>query len=229
MESRLKNLRQLLDITQQELADEIGISRQSLIALERGKCRPSIDLASEIASFFEMPTELIFDTKNRSFKKREPTAKRKDKRELMPWSGSSPFREMQRMHDEIDHMFEDSFFEGRGDVNASFGPAVNVINKKDKVVVEADLPGITERDIDIEVGKDAVKITGEKKESKEVKKEDYYHRESSYGSFSRIVALPAQVKPDRAKAELKDGKLEIVAPKTKIQEAKVKKLKPKKK
>ena len=60
MTSRLKNLRQLLDITQAELADDLGISRQSLISLEKGKCRPSIDLAQEIADFFEMPIELIF-------------------------------------------------------------------------------------------------------------------------------------------------------------------------
>ncbi|MCX6811367.1 MAG: helix-turn-helix transcriptional regulator, partial [Candidatus Berkelbacteria bacterium] len=52
MDSRLKNLREMIDFTQEELAREIGISRQSLISLERGKCKPSIDLARAISDFF---------------------------------------------------------------------------------------------------------------------------------------------------------------------------------
>lgn len=97
--SRLKNLREIMELTQVELAEDLGISRQSLISLERGKCQPSIDLAREIADFFEMPIESIFPLDNYH------------KESKMPWSGSSPFRELSRMHEEIDQMFEDSFFE----------------------------------------------------------------------------------------------------------------------
>jgi len=99
MNSRLKNLREMMDFTQEELAREVGISRQSLIALERGRCKPSIDIAREISDFFEMPIELIFPFDNYH------------KESRMPWSSSSPFKELSRMHREIDKMFDDSFFE----------------------------------------------------------------------------------------------------------------------
>lgn len=88
-----------MELTQAELAEDLGISRQSLISLERGRCKPSIDLAREIADFFEMPIESIFPLDNYH------------KESKMPWSSSSPFRELSRMHQEIDQMFEDSFFE----------------------------------------------------------------------------------------------------------------------
>lgn len=235
MDSRLKNLRELLDYTQQDLARELGISRQSLIALERGKCKPSIDLAREIADFFEMPIELIFypescnknnpspqsgaETKGEKMKK-----KQKSEKSLMPWSGFSPFRELSRMHEEIDRMFEDSFFKDRGISLTS--PAIDVVEKSDSVIIKADLPGVEEKDVDIEVHEDYVKIEGERKEDKEVKKENYYHKESAYGSFFRSVALPTQVKPDGAKAKMKNGRLEVSIPKLKMADSKVKKLKP---
>jgi len=88
-----------MELTQAELAEDLGISRQSLISLEKGKCRPSVDLAGEIADFFEMPIESIFSFDNYH------------KESRMPWSGSSPFRELSRMHEEINKMFDDSFFE----------------------------------------------------------------------------------------------------------------------
>ncbi len=57
-------------------------------------------------------------------------------------------------------------------------------------------------------------IKGEKKENKEVKEDNYYRRERSYGSFLRTVALPSEVKSDEIKASFKDGVLEIRMPKT---------------
>jgi len=227
MDSRLKNLREMLDYTQAELADMLGVSRQSLISLERGKCKPSIDLAHEIAEFFDMPIELIFPRIENIKNNQGGNMTNKEKRELMPWSSFSPFQELSRMHDEIDRMFQDSFFQDRA--LHSIIPAVNVVNKKDKILVEADLPGVDERDIDIEVSENYVKISGEKKESREVKKDDYYQRESSCGSFSRAVSLPEKVKSDKAEALMEKGKLTIQLPKMKIKGVKVKKIKPRKK
>jgi len=116
MNSRLKNLREMLELTQVELAEDLGISRQSLISLEKEKCKPSIDLAREISDFFEMPIELIFPFDNYH------------KESKMPWSDSSPFRELSRMHQEIERMFDDSFFdEGR-------------IEKRDKSLIKIIIP-----------------------------------------------------------------------------------------
>ncbi|MCJ7804311.1 Hsp20 family protein [Patescibacteria group bacterium] len=222
MDSRLKTLREMFDFTQEELAQEFGISRQSLISLERGKCKPSIDLARAISDYFEMPIELIFyPSQNKNYKKKKENMA-KGKRESTPWSGFTPFRELNRMHEEIDRMFEDSIFKEK---NFAFAvPAVDVVDNEDSLLIKADLPGVSGKDIDIEVHEDYVRIGGERKENKEVKKDNYYHRETTLGSFSRIVSLPAKIKVDQAKASMKNGRLEIWLPKLELKEGKVKKL-----
>ncbi len=60
----------------------------------------------------------------------------------------------------------------------------------------------------------ALTIKGEKKQEEDVEEEDYYCRERSYGTFSRTVELPYEVKAEEAKASLKNGVLEIRLPKT---------------
>lgn len=213
----------MIDFTQEELAREIGISRQSLISLERGKCKPSIDLAREIADFFEMPIELIFyPAQNKKVKKKGDNMA-KGKREFAPWGAFTPFRELNRMHQEIDRMFEDSVFKERSFSLAA--PAVDVIDKGDALKIIADLPGVSEKDVEIEVHEDYLKIEGERKEEKEIKKDNYYHRESTFGSFSRIVSLPTKIKVDQAKASMENGRLKIWLPKLELKEGKVKKLK----
>jgi len=109
MDSRLKNLREVLQLTQAELAEDLGISRQSLISLEKEKCKPSIDLAREISDFFEMPIEFIFPFDNY----------RREQKPPMPWSGSPLLREFSRMHQEIDKMFDDSFLGVEKEITSS--------------------------------------------------------------------------------------------------------------
>ncbi len=91
-------------------------------------------------------------------------------------------------------------------------PAVDVYQKDGMVHVEAELPGMTEKDIEITVAEDTLTVSGEHKEEKEVKEEDYYRCERSYGHFLRQVALPAGVDADNAKASFKDGVLHVELP-----------------
>lgn len=77
-----------------------------------------------------------------------------------------------------------------------------------------ELPGIKKEDVEVNLVGANLRIKGEKKEHKEVKKDDYYRRERSYGSFLRTIALPCDVKDDEIKASSKDGVLEIRMPKT---------------
>lgn len=93
-------------------------------------------------------------------------------------------------------------------------PSIDVYEEKDSVVVKAELPGMTKEDIEVNLAGENLTIKGEKKEDKEVKEDDYYRRERSYGSFLRTVALPSEVKSDEIKASFKDGVLEIRMPKT---------------
>ncbi len=93
-------------------------------------------------------------------------------------------------------------------------PSLDVYEEKDSVVVKAELPGMKKEDVEVTLTGETLTIKGEKKEDKEVKEDDYYRRERSYGSFVRSVGLPCEVKSDEIKASFKDGVLEIRMPKT---------------
>ena len=80
-------------------------------------------------------------------------------------------------------------------------------------------------DVEVTLTDNSLTIRGEKKTEQEVKEEDYYRRERSFGSVSRTVTLPADVKTDQVKATFKDGVLEIELPKTEEAKRKATKVK----
>ncbi len=93
-------------------------------------------------------------------------------------------------------------------------PAVDVFEKEDKFVVKAELPGMKEDNIDVSVVGDTLSIKGEKKTETEVKNEDYYRCERSYGTFYRSIPLPSNVDVDKIEASFDDGVLEVNLPKS---------------
>ena len=133
---------------------------------------------------------------------------------IIPWR---PFRELQ----EVERRFEDIF--GRPFLPAAWrrlrmeergwAPAIEVFDKEDKYVVKAELPGMKEEDIDVSVVGDTLTIKGERKAESEVKEEDYYCCERSYGSFFRSIALPPNVDTKKIEASFEDGVLEVSLPK----------------
>jgi HSP20 family protein len=90
---------------------------------------------------------------------------------------------------------------------------VDMFDKDDEIVVKAEVPGIDKENIKISVSDSVLSIKGEMKKEEEVKEEDYYYAERSYGSFSRSLTLPAKVVESKIKAEYKDGILEVHLPK----------------
>ncbi len=238
--SYLRQYREKADLTQGELAEKLGISRQSVIALESSKCIPSVALAIRIAHFFEMPVEFIFRSFDEGFKSvfnqitdgldeeieenqdEETSENRKIIKKggdmpkgLLPWS---PWREMMNMREEIDRFFE----EPQSARDGAYHPSVSVRETQKELVIEADVPGVKEEDVDIEIEENKVIIRGERKSREESKGKNYYHVESSYGSFSRIIALPPYADANRAEAQIKEGILEIKVPK--VEPKKVKKI-----
>jgi len=93
-------------------------------------------------------------------------------------------------------------------------PAVDVYEEKDDVVIKAEIPGLSKEDISVQVTDSTLTIKGEKKREEEVKEDNYYRCERSFGSFTRAVALPCDVKADQVKASFKNGVLEVRMPKT---------------
>jgi HSP20 family protein len=93
-------------------------------------------------------------------------------------------------------------------------PAIDVFEKDGALHIRAELPGLTEKDVEIEVTEDGLTISGEKKEEKEVKEEKYYRSERSYGRFLRRISLPKTAEAEKAEAHFRDGVLEIDMPLT---------------
>jgi HSP20 family protein len=121
---------------------------------------------------------------------------------------------------EMNRLFDD-FFKGFGlrpsmesvEFFGAFAPQVDMSEDDKSIKVIAELPGIDEKDIDINLSKDALTIKGEKKLEKEQKGEQSYYAERSFGSFTRVIPLPTEVNPDKAEASFTKGVLTVSMPK----------------
>lgn len=130
---------------------------------------------------------------------------------LIRWS---PFRQLQRsMRDEIDRFFEETAFHWPLMFGQSLQPAVNMYETEKNLILEVVVPGLQEKDLQIEASEDSVTIRCEKEAKREEEHDGYYRHEFSYGAFSRTIDLPVAVKGDQALAELKKGILTITLPK----------------
>ena len=105
---------------------------------------------------------------------------------------------------------------------SAFVPRVNTREGEYAYHVELDLPGIKKEDIEITTDDNVLTISGERKMKEEVKEDDYYKVESTYGKFSRSFTLPEKIDVENIHAESKDGVLEVVIPKLKEEETKPK-------
>ena len=91
-------------------------------------------------------------------------------------------------------------------------PAIDVFEKDGKLHVQAELPGMKPEDIEIEVTGEGLTISGEKKDEREVKEDNYYRAERSYGRFRREIVLPAGTDTGLVQASFKDGVLKVEVP-----------------
>jgi HSP20 family protein len=136
------------------------------------------------------------------------------RRGMIPWR---PLRELEEMERHLEDVFGRPFLSAAWRripmEEMGWAPAIEVFEKEDKFVVKAELPGMKEEDIDVSVVGDTLTLKGEKKAETEVKEEDYYCCERSYGSFSRSIALPSNVDTKKIEASFEDGVLEISLPK----------------
>ena len=126
-----------------------------------------------------------------------------------------PFREMTQVQNQFNRLV-DQVWGGRQE---SWLPAVDVFDKKDAVVLKAELAGMDPDDIEIEVEDNVLTIKGERKFEEQVEDERYYRVERRFGSFQRSLALPQGVKPDEIQAGYEDGILTVTVPKARGGEA----------
>ncbi len=135
---------------------------------------------------------------------------------LVRWE---PVRELNTIQQEMNRLFN-TFFDapssngGGGNGTARrWVPAMDLVETEDHFVLRADLPGLTEADVNIEVQDNVLTLSGERKYEHEAKKEGFYRLERGTGHFSRSLTLPDGVDPDLIAASFEHGVLEVRIPK----------------
>jgi HSP20 family protein len=135
-----------------------------------------------------------------------------------------PMRDMVTLREAIGRLFDDSMIRPSSWLGAApEGPAIDVYQTKDDVIVKATVPGLEPEDIDVSVSGDTLTIKGEFKQEEKVEKEQYVYQERHFGQFCRQMSLPTRVKADKAVAEYEQGVLTLKLPK--VEEAKPRGLK----
>lgn len=133
----------------------------------------------------------------------------------------STLNEMERMFDEtihrpfygfnmqpLRHMFQELGSFG------GFSPAVDIFDEGSHIVVKSELPGINKEDVKVEMLGNILCICGEKKAEEKIDQKGFFRMERSHGSFRRNLSLPEGIDYSKAKADFKDGVLEIRIPKS---------------
>jgi HSP20 family protein len=130
---------------------------------------------------------------------------------LVRWE---PAREVDSLQTEVNRVF-DAFFGGRNPNSGGrrWVPAMDLVEQDDEFVLKADLPGLREEDVEIEVADGVLAISGERKSEHSERSEGYYRVERAIGQFSRSVSLPKGVEAEQVAARFENGVLEVRIPK----------------
>jgi HSP20 family protein len=133
---------------------------------------------------------------------------------LIRWE---PVRELNTLQSEMNRLFNTLFdtpMPGDGGSAARrWIPAMDLVETDEDFVLRADLPGLSEGDVNIELEDNVLTVSGERKSEHEERKEGYYRVERASGTFSRSLTLPEGVNPEQIKASFDRGVLEVRIPK----------------
>ena len=121
----------------------------------------------------------------------------------------NPWVEFERIRRGLDELSRSYMGRGRGRAHAGVFPPLNIREEQNKIVITAELPGVKAEDLDIAFEGETLSIQGKRAERTHEGSPSYHRREIQTGSFSRAVALPAQVDAERIDAKLADGLLTI--------------------
>ena len=114
---------------------------------------------------------------------------------------------------EIDHLFNSIKYDYANPIRScQWAPNFEVLNTDESYIVRADLPGLTKKDVNIELSDGIVKISGERKNEYSNDDSQYRYSELSYGSFSKKFTLPEDAIEDKINAKMRDGVMTIEVP-----------------
>jgi HSP20 family protein len=131
--------------------------------------------------------------------------------------GDSP---VMKLHHEINRLFEevlpghdlnmrDLFGDEPTALKGMLRPVIDIAEKERSYEITAEIPGVEEKDIHLDLEGDTLIIRGDKQQSDEQKSENYHRIERSYGSFQRVLTLPEDADPESIKARFKNGVLTV--------------------
>jgi HSP20 family protein len=132
---------------------------------------------------------------------------------LVRWE---PVRELTSLQNEMNRLFNTVFdtpTTANGGTPRRWIPAMDLVETDDHFVLKADLPGLAEGDVSVEVEDNVLTVSGERKSEHEDKREGYVRVERSYGAFRRSLTLPDGIDPEAVTASFDKGVLEVRIPK----------------
>src|SRR5688572_14975547 len=127
-----------------------------------------------------------------------------------------PFRELRSLQDEMTRLFTGTMpaSSNREEMTrGSWAPSVDIFEDKDRLILEAELPGMSRDDFDISVENNVITLKGERKFEKKTSGDNSHRVERSYGAFTRSFTLPQTVTADGVTADSEHGVLRVSLPK----------------
>jgi HSP20 family protein len=139
-------------------------------------------------------------------------------------TSDDPFGTLRREMDRLVDSFGREFGWPVAGQPSAMAPSIDVSETDGEIRIEAELPGVDQKNVEVVIADNLLTIKGEKKAEKEEQKKDYRLVERSYGSFARSITLPFSAEPDKANATFKNGVLTITLPKPAAIKEKAKKI-----
>ncbi|MDJ0717277.1 MAG: Hsp20/alpha crystallin family protein [Prochloraceae cyanobacterium] len=126
---------------------------------------------------------------------------------LVRWQ---PFREIDTLQRQMNRLFDDLSVSNLGqDLKLNFTPAAEISETEDAIHLKLEIPGMEAKDLDVKVTKDAVSVSGERKQESKKEENGVTRTEFRYGKFQRIIPLPTRVQNTNVRAEYNDGILTL--------------------
>lgn len=201
---RIRELRRSHSLTQEELAEALGLSRQSVNAMEAGRCLPSLPVALQLAAYFNVPLSSIFVIEEKTDLETGEKIL-----QVVPWSSMRELRGLFPDHDQHEHQ----------QISAANvlveAPAVNITEDVHAVHIYMRLAGFTQEQLQLDVGDDFLEVAAEAvpQPFDRDHNQQVIQREFMTHGFSRTVSLPCVIDPTLARAEMKQGILHVFLPK----------------
>lgn len=124
-----------------------------------------------------------------------------------------PFRELRGLHDEMNRLFSGALPERGEFARGAWSPSVDIFEDENRLIVEAELPGMNRDDFEVSIENNVLTLKGERKFEKKTEGDNYHRVERSYGAFTRQFTLPQTVTAEGATADFDNGVLRVGLPK----------------